>query len=284
MKLEFNQVIKKYDGFQLNCTMTVEEGCVTGLIGRNGAGKSTAFKAALGLIRVNGGMVTLNGKEVSELRAREKEKIGVVLSDSGFSNYLTIKDIICIMKGMYKKFRKEEFVSRCKRFGLPLDKQIKEFSTGMKAKLKVLLAMSYEAELLILDEPTAGLDVVARDEILDMLRTYMEKEGNSILISSHISSDLEGLCDDIYMIDNGTIVLHEDTNVLLDEYGVLKVTKEQYDTLDKAYILSCKAEPFGFALLTKEKRFYQENYPEIVVEKAGIDQMITLLISGSREV
>ncbi len=284
MKLEFNQVIKKYDGFQLNCTMTVEEGCVTGLIGRNGAGKSTAFKAALGLIRVNGGMVTLNGKEVSELRAREKEKIGVVLSDSGFSNYLTIKDIICIMKGMYKKFRKEEFVSRCKRFGLPLDKQIKEFSTGMKAKLKVLLAMSYEAELLILDEPTAGLDVVARDEILDMLRTYMEKEGNSILISSHISSDLEGLCDDIYMIDNGTIVLHEDTNVLLDEYGVLKVTKEQYDMLDKAYILSSKAEPFGFALLTKEKRFYQENYPEIVVEKAGIDQMITLLISGSREV
>ena len=284
MKLEFNQVVKNYDGFQLDCTMAVEEGCVTGLIGRNGAGKSTAFKAALGLIRVDGGSVTLDGKDVAELPAREKEKIGVVLSDSGFSSYLAIMDIVCIMKGMYKSFRKDEFIERCKRFGLPLDKQLKEFSTGMKAKLKVLVAMSYGAKLLILDEPTAGLDVVARDEILDMLRDYMESGENSILISSHISSDLEGLCDDVYMIDNGKIVLHEETNVLLDEFGVLKVTSEQYKALDKAYIMSKKKEAFGYALLTGEKKFYQENYPEITIERAGIDQIITLLISGTREV
>lgn len=283
MKLEFNQVVKKYDGFMLDCTMTVEEGCVTGLIGRNGAGKSTAFKAALGLIRLDGGTVTLDGKDVTSLAAKEKEKIGVVLSDSGFSSYLAVKDVVCIMKGMYKNFRKEEFLERCKRFGLPLDKQIKDFSTGMKAKLKVLVAMSYGAKLLILDEPTAGLDVVARDEILDMLRNYMESGENSILISSHISSDLEGLCDDVYMIDNGKIVLHEETNVLLDEFGVLKVTQEQYDKLDKAYVMSKKKEAFGYALLTREKRFYQENYPEIAIEKAGIDQIITLLISGTRE-
>ena len=284
MKLEFNQVVKKYDGFQLDCTMTVEEGCVTGLIGRNGAGKSTAFKAALGLIRLDGGKVTLDGKDVATLPAKEKENIGVVLSESGFSGYLSVKDVVCIMKGMYKTFRKEEFLERCKQFGLPLDKQIKEFSTGMKAKLKVLVAMSYGAKLLILDEPTAGLDVVARDEILDMLRVYMENEGNSILISSHISSDLEGLCDDVYMIDNGKIVLHEETNVLLDEFGVIKVTGEQYEALDKAYIMSKKKEAFGFALLTREKKFYQENYPELAIEKAGIDQIITLLISGTREV
>ena len=283
MKLEFSQVVKKYDGFQLDCTMTVEEGCVTGLIGRNGAGKSTAFKAALGLIRINSGTITIDGKDVTKLDARDRENIGVVLSDSGFSGYLTVKDIVCIMKEMYKKFRKEEFIERCKQFGLPLNKQIKEFSTGMKAKLKVLIAVSYEAKLLILDEPTAGLDVVARDEILDMLRTYMEQDGNSILISSHISTDLEGLCDDIYMIDNGKIVLHEETNVLLDEYGVLKVTREQYETLDKAYILSAKEEAFGYSLLTDEKQFYLENYPEIAVEKSGIDRIITLLISGTRK-
>lgn len=283
MKLEFNQVVKKYDGFQLNCTMTVEEGCVTGLIGRNGAGKSTAFKAALGLIRPDGGSVTLDGKEVATLAARERENIGVVLSDSGFSSQLAIKDVVCIMKNMYKGFRKEEFLERCKRFGLPFDKQIKDFSTGMKAKLKVLVAMSYGAKLLILDEPTAGLDVVARDEILDMLRAYMENEGNSILISSHISSDLEGLCDDIYMIDGGNIVLHEETGVLLDEFGVLKVTKEQYESLDKAYVMSKKKEAFGYSVLTREKQFYLENYPEITVEKAGIDQIITLIISGTRE-
>ena len=283
MKLEFNQVIKNYDGFQLDCTMTVEEGCVTGLIGRNGAGKSTAFKAALGLIRIDGGSVILNGKDVAKLSPRERENVGVVLSESGFNGYLSIKDVVCIMKGMYKSFRKEEFLERCKRFGLPMDKQIKEFSTGMKAKLKVLVAMSYGAKLLILDEPTAGLDVVARDEILDMLRDYMEIEGNSILISSHISSDLEGLCDDVYMIDNGKIVLHEETNVLLDEFGVLKVTNEQYETLDKAYIMSKKKEAFGYALLTREKKFYQENYPEIAIEKTGIDQIITMLIAGTRE-
>ena len=284
MKLEFNQVVKKYDGFLLNCTMTVEEGCVTGLIGRNGAGKSTAFKAALGLIRLDGGKVTLDGRDVTTLPAKEKENIGVVLSDSGFSSYLAVKDIVCIMKSMYKGFRKEEFLERCKRFGLPMDKQIKEFSTGMKAKLKVLVAMSYGAKLLILDEPTAGLDVVARDEILDMLRAYMENEENSILISSHIASDLEGLCDDIYMIDNGNIVLHEEAGVLLDEFGVLKVTEEQYEALDKAYVMSKKKEAFGYSVLTREKQFYLENYPEITIEKAGIDQIITLLISGTREV
>ena len=116
------------------------------------------------------------------------------------------------------------------------------------------------------------------------LRTYMETEGNSILISSHISSDLESLCDDVYMIDNGKIVLHEETNVLLDEFGVLKVTGEQYEALDKAYIMSKKKEAFGYALLTREKKFYQENYPEIAIEKAGIDQIITMLISGTKEV
>ena len=264
--------------------MCVPEHSIFGFVGRNGAGKSTAFKAALGLIRLDGGSVTLDGKDVAKLPAREKEKIGVVLSDSGFSGYLNIKDVVSIMKGMYKSFRKEEFLERCKRFGLPQDKQIKEFSTGMKAKLKVLVAMSYGAKLLILDEPTSGLDVVARDEILDMLREYMESGENSILISSHISSDLEGLCDDVYMIDNGKIVLHEETNVLLDEFGVLKVTGEQYEALDKAYIMSKKKEAFGYALLTREKKFYQENYPEIAIEKAGIDQIITLLISGTREV
>lgn len=283
MKLEFNQVVKKYDGFELDCTMTVESGSVTGLIGRNGAGKSTAFKAALGLIRLDGGSVTLNGKDVVTLAAKEKAQVGVVLSDAGFSNYLSVKDIVCIMQGMYKEFRKEEFLENCKRFGLPLEKQVKEFSTGMKVKLKMLTAMSYGAKLLILDEPTAGLDVVARDEILDMLRAYMEIEGNSILISSHISSDLEGLCDDIYMIDGGQIVLHEDTDVLLDKYGVLKVTEEQYAKLDKAYLLSKKKEVFGYSVLTEEKQFYMENYPDITIEKAGIDQIITLLISGRKE-
>ena len=153
----------------------------------------------------------------------------------------------------------------------------------MKRKLQVIAALTHEAKLLILDEPTAGLDVIARDELLDMLRTYMEQEGRAILISSHISSDLEGLCDDIYMIDNGKIILYEETDVLLDVYGILKVTKEQYEKLDLEHILRCKKEEFGYSCLTDQRQFYQENYPDITVEKGTIDELIMIMIRGERK-
>ena len=139
---------------------------------------------------------------------------------------------------MYSKFDKSLFIEQVQKFQLPMNKQIKEFSTGMKAKLKVLVAISHNAKLLILDEPTAGLDVIARDELLEMLREFLEKdEERSILISSHISSDLESLCDDLYMIHDGKIILHEDTDVLLSDYALLKVDAEQYSKLDKQFIL-----------------------------------------------
>ena len=161
-----------------------------------------------------------------------------------------------------------------------MDKQIKEFSTGMKRKLQILSALSYGARLLILDEPTSGLDVTAREDILNLLREYMEEDGRSILISSHISSDLEGFCDDIYMIHDGQIILHEDTDVLLDEYAVMKVTKEQYEEIDKEYILRIRKEKYGYSLLTDQKVFYQENYPQIVIEKGSIDEVISMMSGG----
>lgn len=150
----------------------------------------------------------------------------------------------------------------------------------MKAKLKVLVAMSHDAKLLILDEPTAGLDVIARDELLDTMRVYMEDGEKSILISSHISSDLEGLCDDLYMIDEGKIILHEETDVLLGSYGVLKLTDEQYEALDKQYILKSRKENYGYSCLTNEKQFYLENYPKATIEKGNVDEVITMMIRG----
>ncbi len=211
--LKLERVKKQYKNFTLDCSLEVRPGCITGLIGQNGAGKSTTFK----------------------------------------------------------------------EFQIPMDKKIKEFSTGMKAKLKVLLALSHDASLLILDEPTAGLDVAAREEVLDLLREYMEeKENRAILISSHISSDLEGLCDDLYMIHEGKIVLHEETDVLLGEYAVLKVDEAQYQTLDKQYILCQKKTPFGHELLTDQKQFYLENYPKVVVEKGTVDEAILMMIKGER--
>ncbi len=282
MVIQLENVKKKYGSFELECNMKLEPGCITGLIGRNGAGKSTAFKLILGLIHADCGKITIDDKNAADLDSETKRRLGVVLAESGFSGYLKIKDVAKILKAAYPSFKEDDFMSQCEKQGLPKGKQIKEFSTGMKAKLKILAAMSHDAEVLILDEPTAGLDVIAREEILDMLRNYMKKEDNSILISSHIASDLEGLCDDVYMIENGQIILHEETGVILDEYGVLKVTPEQYAKLEKEYLMCAKEESFGYACLTAQKTFYRENYPDITIEKAGIDQVITLMISAGK--
>ncbi|WP_049730351.1 ABC transporter ATP-binding protein [Dorea sp. D27] len=278
--VKMEHVKKHYKGFELDCSLQVQEGRVTGLIGPNGAGKSTAFKAILNLIDVDAGGIAVLGKANDRLTQDDREQIGVVLSDSGFSGYLSVKDIIPVMNSLYRRFDRAAFENLCKEFNIPFDKKIKEFSTGMKAKLQVISAMCHDARLLIMDEPTAGLDVIARDELLDLLRGYMEPGDRAILISSHISSDLEGLCDDLYMIDGGKIILHEETDVLLDEYGVLKLTDEQYEKLDKEHILAWKKEGFGVSCLTAQKQFYMENYPGIVIEKGSIDKAITIMIRG----
>ena len=236
--LKIEHLKKHYNNFSLDCSLEVKSGCITGLIGQNGSGKSTTFKAILGLISIDGGSVTVFGKDIQSFTAKDKENLGVVLSDSGFSGYLTVKDIIPILKNLYRNFNYMLFINRIRRFQLPLDKKIKDFSTGMKAKLKMLIAISHNAKLLILDEPTSGLDVIARDELLEMLREFMEEEEErSILISSHISSDLETLCDDIYMINDGKIIMHEDTDVLLSNYALLKTDQEQFKKLDKQFII-----------------------------------------------
>lgn len=280
--LKMENVRKNYRDFELNCSMEVQKGCITGLIGPNAAGKSTAFKAALNLIRTDGGRIMIMNKPATELTAKDREAIGVVLADSGFSGYLSIEDLLPMLRSMYSQFEEVWFLEKCKEFQLPLKKQIKEFSTGMKRKLQVLAALSHNARLLILDEPTAGMDVIARDAILNLLREYMEQNDRTILISSHISSDLEGFCDDLYMIDGGNIVLHEETDVLLSEYGVLKVTQQQFEKLDQSYILRHKKEEFGYTCLTNQKQFYSENYPEIVIEKGTIDELIMMMIRGEK--
>ena len=279
--LNIDHVVKNYGDFHLDVTMEVKTGCITGLVGRNGAGKSTTFKAILDLVCPESGSVQVFGTDSRNLSARERENMGVVLSDSGFSEYMTVKDVNAILNVMYSGHDSEYFLAQCEKQRLPENKKIKEFSTGMKAKLKLLVALSHDAKLLILDEPTVGLDVAMREELLDLLRTYMEADDErAILISSHIATDLEGLCDDIYMINNGSIVLHEETDVLLSSYAVLKVDVEQYERLDKKYILQTKKEAFGYSCLTNQKHFYVENYPQIVVEQSGIDDLILFMIGG----
>lgn len=252
--------------------------------GENGAGKSTTFHAVLGLLRPDSGKITLLGKDSQEITAKDKQKLGVVLSDSGFSGNLTIQDIIPVLEKLYDDFNKDFFMKQVEIFGLPYKKKLKDFSTGMKAKLKVLIAISHQAKLLLLDEPTAGLDVVARNEVLDLIRDYMaEDEERAVLISSHISSDLESLCDDFYMLKDGKIIFHEETDVLLDQYVVLKVDEAQYEKLDKSFILKVQKENYGYVCLTNENAFYIENYPQIIIEKAAIDEIVTMLSGGDEQ-
>ena len=279
--ISIENLVKKYDGFELNISLEIPSGKVSGLVGKNGAGKSTTIKSILGLVKPNSGKVVLMGKDVTDITARDKQKLGVALSESGFSGYLTVKDVIDIMKNMYQDFNADSFRKLCRKFDLPMDKRIKDFSTGMKAKLRVLTALSHKASLLIMDEPASGLDVEARNEILDMLRDYLvENEDCSILISSHISSDLEGLCDDIYLIHKGRIILHEDTDKILSNYGILKMDGETYEKMDRSHILEAKKESYGYRCLSDEKQYYVENYPGIVVENSGIDDLILMLTGG----
>lgn len=279
--LRLENVKKTYGDFNLDVSLEVVKGQITGLIGTNGAGKSSTFKAILGLINTEG-EISYNGKDMRNLTSLEKGEIGAQLSESGFSGYFKIKDLLPIMKTMYPAFSAEAFKVKCEQFKLPLDKEIREFSTGMKAKLKVLIALSHEAKLLVLDEPTAGLDVIAREEILDILREYVEDGERSILVSSHISADLEGLCDDLYFIDDGKILMHEETDVLLSEYGLMKLTPEQFEMVDREYILRYRKESFGYIALTNQKAYYIENYPEVAMENGSIDDFILLMVKGER--
>ena len=281
--IKVTDVRKRYAGFELDASIEVRPGSITGLVGQNGAGKSTLFKCILGLIRTDGGTVEVFGRDAAALTDADRCRIGAVLADSGFSGYLTISDIRKILKGFYPAFDEAWFARKCQDLGLDEKKSVKELSTGMKAKLKVLCAISHHADLLILDEPTTGLDVIARDEILNMLRDCMEEEPERcILISSHISGDLESLCDDLYMIDKGKIVLHEDTDALLDRYALIKVSEEEYGNLDKSYLLRRKKEPFGYTCLCDQKQFYAENYPGLVIERSGIDGLMHLMIGGEK--
>ena len=281
--IKMQNVRKKYGDFEFDMSMEIPEGRITGLVGKNGAGKSTAIKLMLGLTKPDSGNISVLGSNGKELSPAVKQKIGVSLAESGFSSQLSIEDMKHILSKMYREFDRQLFTKQCEKMKLPEKKKMKDFSTGMKAKLKVLTALTHNADLLILDEPTAGLDIEARNEILDLLREYVtHNEKSSILITSHIATDLESLCDDISLIHDGKMIIHEDTDVILEQYGVLKVSEEQYEKLDQKAILKSRRESYGYACFTSDRKFYQENYPGMVVEKGGIDELILMMTGGYR--
>ena len=221
--LEVKNLNKRYKEFELkNINLSLPHGMIMGLIGENGAGKTTTIKSILNLIRIDSGEIKIFGLDLGKDEKEIKENVGVVLDDSFLSEYLTGKDINKIMKKIYKNWDEELFFKYLKEFNLPIDKISKEFSSGMKMKLKIAVALSHKPKLLILDEPTSGLDPVARNEILDIFQDFIENGENSILVSSHITSDLEHVADYITFINNGEIVMCKDKDELLEKYGIVK--------------------------------------------------------------
>lgn len=275
--IHFSHVQKAYPGFQLDLDLEIPEGTISGLVGVNGSGKTTAFKILTGLIRADAGEAVVMGENAWNLPVSVKSKMGAVFSDSGFPESLNLKDTGQILKQFFPVFDQKNYETLCTQLQLPLDKPLSGFSTGMKAKAKIAQAISHAPQLLILDEPTAGLDVIARQEILEMLQTYMETPGRTILISSHIASDLETLCDDFYLVDQGHVVLHETVDALLSDYGVLRLDEEQKDTLDPAGVVKLRKTRHGWEALVRDRQFYQENYPQLVLDKSGLDDLLLIL-------
>lgn len=241
--IEVKNLTKNYKGFTLNnISFDLPSGCIMGLIGENGAGKSTTIRSILGMTKPDNGSISVLGQTVS---AQLKEDIGVVLDEVGIPSSLNIKDINKIMKNMYKNWDEKAFFGYIDSFSLPTDKKFSDFSKGMKMKLGIAVALSHNAKLLILDEPTSGLDPLVRDEIIGILNDFTRDEDHSILISSHIVSDLEKLCDYIAFMHNGNLMLCEEKDALLEKYRFINLTEQQLSELDPAAIKGKKVGKFS---------------------------------------
>lgn len=279
--IKCSNVTKQYSDFTMNVSCEIKQGLITGLIGRNGAGKSTLFKAMLGLIHIDSGEIRYSSQLMDEKHSINHEMIGCVLTDAFFNQYLSAKDIKGILKRTYQNFDEIFFDDFMSRYHIPINKRIKDLSTGMKASVKIACALSHHPQLLILDEPTNGLDVIARDEILNILRRFMEEDPtHSILMSSHMFSDLENLCDEIIMMHHGNVSLVESMDELENSYGVLKVSDNQYEVLDKNYLIASIPTSYGYQCITNHMQFYVENYPEVIIEKCSMDEVFTVLEKG----
>lgn len=252
--IEIKNLCKSYTGFKLdNISLNLPEGCIMGLIGENGAGKSTIIKLILNIVKSDGGSVTLLGKDAADNVKLLKEDIGVVLDDRGLPSCLNIKQIQKIMKNSFKNWNQPDFNDYIDRFALPVDIKIKDFSTGMKMKLNIAVALSHNAKLLILDEATSGLDPVIRNEILNIFEEFTRDEHHTILISSHIVSDLEKICDYIAFLHKGKLMLCEEKDRLKENYVLVHGEYDEIKKLDPNSVVGINSNPYGAEAIVKKE-------------------------------
>ncbi len=250
--IEVKNLTKSYSSFKLdNISFILPSGCILGLVGENGAGKSTTIKLILDMIKKDGGEVRILGRDNHDDIKITKEDVGVVLDEVGIPELLSAKEVGKIMKSTFRNWSESDYGENLKKLSVPLNKPFKEFSRGMKMKLGIAIALSHNAKLLILDEATSGLDPVVRDEVLDIFNEFTRDENHSVLISSHIVSDLEKVCDYIAFLHRGKLLLFEEKDALMAEYGVIHCTQQQLLGLEQSSIIHKKITPYGAEAVVK---------------------------------
>lgn len=277
--LELKEVSKHYDDFTLDkISFTVPQGSIVGLIGENGAGKSTTINAILGLIKKDHGTITMLGK--SDIDAVCKDNLGVVFDGNNYPDVLTPIQLGNVFENIYGTWDKKKYMELLDKFKLPLNKKIKDFSKGMKMKYSISVAFSHYSKLLILDEATSGLDPIMRDEILDMFLDFIQDEEHSILVSSHITSDLEKVADYIVFIHDGKIVFQKPKDELLENYGIIKCGAKLFDEMDKKEIIAYRKQDYEWQVLVNNRQSAQKKYPNTMIVPASIDEIMLMYVKG----
>lgn len=283
--LQVKDLCKSYKGtnFKLqNVSFTIPKGSIMGFVGKNGAGKSTTINTILNIIQKDSGQVNFFGQQMTDRSTSLRDRIGVVFDAVNFSGELTPRKLEKVLNDIYKNWDANLFFAYLERFGIPQNKKIKTFSRGMTMKLSISVALSHKAMLLILDEATAGLDPVVREEILDVFLEFVEHEENSILISSHISSDLEKISDYITFINNGKIILTEKKDTLIYEYGIARMKQSDFEKLGKSEFLASRKRGLQLEVLVQDKSAFAKKHPNILVDHATIDELLSLLTREER--
>ena len=281
--LEIKNLSKKYNGFELkNVSIELPKVMIMGFIGENGAGKTTTIKSILNVINRDSGEIKIFGLDNKENERKIKEDIGVVLDDSFLSEYLNPSDLNKIMKNIYKNWDEKLYFKYIEDFKLPKEKISKEYSSGMKMKLKIAVALAHHPKLLILDEPTSGLDPVARNEILDIFQEFIQDEEHGIFVSSHITSDLEHIADYITFINNGEIIFTKTRDELLENYGIVKCSEEQFKKIDKKDYIKYKKNRYEYDVLIENKYEFKKNYDICVIDRPSLEDIMLIYIKGEK--
>lgn len=277
--IEVKGLVKEYKTFTLGpIDLQVPGGTILGLIGENGAGKTTLIKSMLGITRPTAGAVTLLGTDPDHA----KEAIGIVLDDCFFSEYLRIKDVESVLCRVFQTWDKGLYRDYLDKFGLSGTKNIKELSRGMRMKLSLAAALAHRPRLLLLDEATAGLDPVVRDEILDEFLAFVSDEDHAILISSHITSDLEKVADYIAYLHKGKLLLCDEKDRLLESYGRLVCAREELEQVDRGYLVSTRKSQYSTEALIRHKSDFRRLYPRLTVEPVTLDELMVFIVKGER--